>query len=257
MIDAAQTAPTSLEARLAAYRPQVRRHILAMVRDAALADELTQDTYARALERIDQLRDPQAGLAWLYRIATTLTLDRLRKRRPATIPLDSENLSPEIVLAAARQGPPSLIETALERSDMSDCVQSYLETTASATRRSLVSSAARSLRRRSDSTEHETGSARRSLQLAPSRSTSAACLFATRSRGPPRLVQRLRYGARRSAATRWTHEHRVAPEPDVCRRSDCGRRVARFAITDRSDLRPRRRVVRAYGSDAPQDLWGA
>src|SRR6266540_6997861 len=128
MIDAAQTAPTSLEARLAAYRPQVRRHILAMVRDAALADELTQDTYARALERIDQLRDPQAGLAWLYRIATTLTLDRLRKRRPATIPLDSENLSPEIVLAAARQGPPSLIETALERSDMSDCVQSYLET---------------------------------------------------------------------------------------------------------------------------------
>ena len=128
MIDAAQTAPTSLEARLAAYRPQVRRHILAMVRDAALADELTQDTYARALERIDQLRDPQAGLAWLYSIATTLTLDRLRKRRPATIPFDSENLSPEIVLAAARQGPPSLIETALERSDMSDCVQRYLET---------------------------------------------------------------------------------------------------------------------------------
>ena len=127
MIDAAQTAPTSLEARLAAYRPQVRRHILAMVRDAALADELTQDTYARALERIDQLRDPQAGLAWLYGIATTVSLDRLRQRRPATIPLDSENLSSEVALTSAAEGP-SLIETALERSDMSECVQSYLET---------------------------------------------------------------------------------------------------------------------------------
>ncbi len=128
MIDAAQTAPTSLEARLADYRPQVRRHILAMVRDAGLADELTQDTYTRALERLDQLRDPQAGLAWLYRIATTVTLDRLRQRRPTTVPLDSENLPSEVALTSAAEGPPSLIETALERSDMSECVQSYLET---------------------------------------------------------------------------------------------------------------------------------
>ncbi len=128
MIDAVQNAPTSLEARLADYRPQVQRHILAMVRDAGLADELTQDTYARALERIHQLRDPQAGLAWLYRIATTVSLDRLRQRQPTTIPLDSENPSPEVTLASARQESPSLIETALERSDMSECVQSYLET---------------------------------------------------------------------------------------------------------------------------------
>jgi len=127
MIDAAQTATMSLEVRLADYRPQVRRHILAMVRDAGLADELTQDTYTRALERVDQLRDPQAGLAWLYRIATTVTLDRLRQRRPTTVPLDSENLSPEVALTSAAEGP-SLIETALERSDMSECVQSYLET---------------------------------------------------------------------------------------------------------------------------------
>ena len=127
MIDAAQTAPTGPEARLADYRPQVRRHILAMVRDAGLADELTQDTYTRALERVHQLRDPQAGLAWLYRIATTVTLDRLRQRRPTTVPLDSDNLSPEVALTSAAEGP-SLIETALERSDMSECVQSYLET---------------------------------------------------------------------------------------------------------------------------------
>lgn len=93
-----------------------------MVRDRAEAEELTQDTYARALERSAQLRDPQAALAWLYRIATTVTLDRLRKRRASTIPLDDE----EAAAAADGQRPPSLLESALERSEMSECVQRYL-----------------------------------------------------------------------------------------------------------------------------------
>jgi RNA polymerase sigma-70 factor, ECF subfamily len=115
------------EARLVPFRAQVQRHLLAMVRDSSLAEELTQDTYARALERIDQLRDPQAALAWLYRIATTVALDRLRQRRPTTVPLDT--VAPaggEAEQAAARERPPSLLEGALESSEMSACVQGYL-----------------------------------------------------------------------------------------------------------------------------------
>lgn len=121
---APEVAATSaaIEARLIPFRPQVRRHILAMTRDEAEAEELTQDTYARALERSAQLRDPQAALAWLYRIATTVTLDRLRQRRPPTVALDDE----EAAAAADSQRPPSLLESALERSEMSECVQGYL-----------------------------------------------------------------------------------------------------------------------------------
>lgn len=120
-------AEEALEARLVAFRPQVQRHIRAMVKDAGEAEELTQDTYARALERIDQLRDRQAALAWLYRIATTVTLDRLRQRRPTTIALDTvapANAPAE--QAASRQESPSLLESALERSEMSECVDGYL-----------------------------------------------------------------------------------------------------------------------------------
>lgn len=106
-----------LEARLAPLRPQVQRHILAMVRDRAEAEELTQDTFARAVERIEQLRDPQAALAWLYRIATTVTLDHLRRRRPATVPLDEDEHG---------ERAPSLLETTLERSEMAECVDGYL-----------------------------------------------------------------------------------------------------------------------------------
>lgn len=117
----------SQEELLVAFRQQVQRHILAMVRDQPLAEELAQDTYARALERIDQLHDPQAALAWLYRIATTVTLDRLRQRRPSMVPLDSvAPASGEAERAAERDRPPSLLEGALESEDMSACVQRYL-----------------------------------------------------------------------------------------------------------------------------------
>ncbi len=115
----------ALEAQLVSFRPQVQRHIQAMVRDRAEAEELTQDTYARALERIEQLRDPQAALAWLYRIATTVALDRLRRRRPATVPLDDGDAAES---AGDREQPPSLLESALESSEMSTCVQHYLAT---------------------------------------------------------------------------------------------------------------------------------
>ena len=120
-------ASTSLEARLVAFRAQVQRHILAMVRDEAEAEELTQDTYARALERIGQLRDPQAALAWLYRIATSVSLDRLRQRRPATVALDTvAPAGAEAVQRTDRERAPTLLGTALEHSEMSECVQSYL-----------------------------------------------------------------------------------------------------------------------------------
>ena len=112
--------------RLVPFRSQVQRHILAMVRDQAEAEELTQDAYARALARIGQLRDPQAALAWLYRIATTVTLDRLRQRRPQTVALDEAVLTGEAAGGTADgEREPSLLE-ALEQSEMSECVQAYL-----------------------------------------------------------------------------------------------------------------------------------
>jgi RNA polymerase sigma-70 factor (ECF subfamily) len=120
-IDMARTVEATLEARLVTFRPQVRRHILRMVKNPAEADELTQDTYARAFARLDQLRDPQAALAWLYRIATTVSVDRLRQRRPLTVKLDETAQGVD-----DRERTPSLLESALIQSEMSACVQSYL-----------------------------------------------------------------------------------------------------------------------------------
>jgi RNA polymerase sigma-70 factor (ECF subfamily) len=116
-----------LEEGLLPFRSQVQRHIRAMVRDVSLAEELTQDTYERAFTRIGQLRDPQAALAWLYRIATSVSLDRLRQRRPPAIELDTIAPSAEVEGRPADcERPASVLEAALERSEMSECVQAYL-----------------------------------------------------------------------------------------------------------------------------------
>jgi RNA polymerase sigma-70 factor (ECF subfamily) len=129
MADTTQPVPESLEARLLAYRPQIERHIRALVRDKADPEELTQDSYARAFDRVAELRDPQAALAWLYRIATNVCLDRLRRRQPPTVPLDAEAGGiEEPDNGRGRERPASEIQTALERSEMSECVQKYLET---------------------------------------------------------------------------------------------------------------------------------
>jgi RNA polymerase sigma-70 factor, ECF subfamily len=113
--------------QLAEYRPQVRRHLLAMVRDEEAAEDLTQETYGRALAQVDSLRDPKAGLAWLYRIATNIALDRLRRKTPTTVPIDDVVVG-QVEAAAAQERPGiSLIEEALERSEMSECIQGYLQ----------------------------------------------------------------------------------------------------------------------------------
>src|SRR4051812_305494 len=44
------------------------------------AEDVTQQTFARALARLADLRDPEAARAWLLRIATNVGLDELRRR---------------------------------------------------------------------------------------------------------------------------------------------------------------------------------
>ena len=132
MVEIAQPVPEeaySLEARLLAYRPLIDRHVRALVRDRADAEELTQDSYARAFRRLHELRDPQAALAWLYRVATNVCLDRLRRREPPMVSLDAD------VAVAEEVDDPALPEQhafetqhVVERSEMSECVQTYLET---------------------------------------------------------------------------------------------------------------------------------
>jgi RNA polymerase sigma-70 factor (ECF subfamily) len=64
------------------YQREVYRWVMRIVRDPAVAEDLTVETFWRA-HRAHAGFHPEANFgAWLRRIATNLALDHLRKRRP-------------------------------------------------------------------------------------------------------------------------------------------------------------------------------
>lgn len=63
------------------YERRVVRVITQFVRDADLAQDLAQETFLRAYQRLDQFDPARRFGPWLFRIGVNLTLDYLRKRK--------------------------------------------------------------------------------------------------------------------------------------------------------------------------------
>jgi RNA polymerase sigma factor (sigma-70 family) len=63
-------ASSELEQQIERHRAAVARYIRSLIRNAAEAEDLTQETFLRAHNRVDSLRDPGALEGWLYQIAT-------------------------------------------------------------------------------------------------------------------------------------------------------------------------------------------
>lgn len=59
----------------------VFRYIFGMVGDRAVAEDLTQDVFLVACERLHQVRDPDRLRGWLFAIAANITRKHLRRRR--------------------------------------------------------------------------------------------------------------------------------------------------------------------------------
>ena len=64
-----------------ALRPALYRIAYAWCHDAALADDLVQETLTKALQKSSQLRDPKARDAWLFSILANCYRDHFRKLR--------------------------------------------------------------------------------------------------------------------------------------------------------------------------------
>lgn len=62
-------------------RARLYRVAYAWTHDAALADDLVQETLVKAWQKSDQLRDPKAQEAWLFSILTNCFRDHHRRQR--------------------------------------------------------------------------------------------------------------------------------------------------------------------------------
>jgi len=63
------------------YERRLIRVILRFVHDQELARDLTQESFLRAFQRLDQFDPSRRFGPWLFRIGVNLTLDHLRRRK--------------------------------------------------------------------------------------------------------------------------------------------------------------------------------
>jgi RNA polymerase sigma-70 factor (ECF subfamily) len=70
-----------------------------MVRDRALAEDLAQDTFVKALNALDSYRPEFKFSSWLFKIANNAAIDHLRRRQLDTLSLDGgpDAVSPQQV----------------------------------------------------------------------------------------------------------------------------------------------------------------
>jgi RNA polymerase sigma-70 factor (ECF subfamily) len=79
----------------------VYRYALRLTRRPDLAEDLTQETLLRGWRSRQKLRDDRALRVWLFRIATNLWTDQLRRGRFRPETLDTEPACPRILPEAA------------------------------------------------------------------------------------------------------------------------------------------------------------
>src|SRR5262245_53248283 len=116
-------------------RKRLWAHCYRMTGRRADADDLSQEAIARAIERADDLLDGDAAEGWLFRIATRLCLDHLRRERRARA--ITELVDP-VEFDAVPAPPPEPEATALLRDDVRVAVVAALQHLAPKQRAALL-----------------------------------------------------------------------------------------------------------------------
>jgi len=75
----------TLAESIAGQLPGLLRYARTLTRDPDLAEDLVQDTLARALERADTFRGEASPATWLHRILHSVAVDRFRRARETPV----------------------------------------------------------------------------------------------------------------------------------------------------------------------------
>jgi RNA polymerase sigma-70 factor (ECF subfamily) len=109
----------SVEQTYRRYFALIRAKCTRVLGDGHEAEDVAQETFIRFWQnRHDVATDPRSSAAWIYRTATRLSIDQLRRRRAApahdSLPSPSDPGNPEESLAARRAIAELLTELAPE-----------------------------------------------------------------------------------------------------------------------------------------------
>ncbi len=108
----------AFEALARHYKDKIYSYICRTIGDAGEAEDLTQEVFVRAFTSVARFRGASSFQTWLYRIATNICVDTLRRRRRTEQhafsldePLTTEDDAVEREIADASRSPQVLAET--------------------------------------------------------------------------------------------------------------------------------------------------
>ena len=119
---------TDLSSLYPKFGARIYSFLRRLTQDDALAEDLTQETFLRAAEHFDTFRGEGKASNWLYRIATNLFRDHLRKHEGGERPLWEETKNTdedgESLSALPDSGPsvPELVERQAVTQCVRDCI---------------------------------------------------------------------------------------------------------------------------------------
>ena len=77
---AAQPISETFEAFFRQFEPRITGYLWRMVNDEGIAADLCQETFLRAWQHFAEVRAAQHASSWLFRVATNLALNEIRRR---------------------------------------------------------------------------------------------------------------------------------------------------------------------------------
>jgi RNA polymerase sigma-70 factor (ECF subfamily) len=112
------------------FQPKILRYLTRFIGESE-AEDLTQETFVKVHQALENFRDESQLSTWIYRIATNTALDKLRSpyfQRTVQGSL-SENLDESEITnkAICTGGEKPLVEQQLIREEMNDCIRGYIE----------------------------------------------------------------------------------------------------------------------------------
>lgn len=103
------------------YSPMLRAYVQRMLNASDEVDDIVQESFVTAWQRLPELEDPAKVRSWLMRIVTRKTVDRIRARRPHADIDEVEQAAPAAAapprVAEARAGVEALNEALRELPD--------------------------------------------------------------------------------------------------------------------------------------------
>jgi RNA polymerase sigma-70 factor (ECF subfamily) len=114
------------------FQPKILRYLARLVGEDE-AEDLTQETFVKVNQALENFRGESKLSTWLYRIATNTALDRLRSpsfREAAAVKLPSDAIEkdePELDDRNAWTGEKTpLVEPQIYRKEMSACIRDFI-----------------------------------------------------------------------------------------------------------------------------------